>query len=143
MPRICRVMTIESIDGKDRSKIGNTARTLRVRVPPADNPDIPVALDGTVSPGGGGMSVAPTWRDLPRHRIPVRLKALLPSASGSNQDACWAMGEGPFEPSPVATGLSLRLESGIHGLVEPENNQPISEYRGNLAATRDQWVIER
>ena len=81
--------------------------------------------------------------DLPRHRIPVRLKALLPSASGSNQDACWAMGEGPFEPSPVATGLSLRLESGIHGLVEPENNQPISEYRGNLAATRDQWVIER
>ena len=53
------------------------------------------------------------------------------------------MGEGPFEPSPVATGLSLRLESRIHGLVEPETNQPISEYQGNLAATRDQWVIER
>lgn len=141
MPRICRTMTIVQIGGVDRPKIGDTARSLGVRVAPAESPDIPVATDGKVVPGSGGMSVAPTWRDLPRHRIPIRLKTLLPSACGSNQDACWAMGEGAFEVSRVASGLSLRLDSPVHGLVEPEYNQYISEYRGHLAATRDQWVV--
>ena len=52
------------------------------------------------------------------------------------------MGDGPFQPSPVAAGLTLRPDSSVHGLVEPESKQHIFEYRRNLAAPRDQWTIE-
>ena len=73
---------------------------------------------------------------------PLRSEAASPALLIiDNEDACWAMGEGAFEASHVATGLSLRPESPLHGLVEPEYNQHIGEYRGHLAATRDQWLV--
>src|SRR5262245_5119252 len=87
----------------DHPKIGPTARALGVRVPR----DIPVA-DGLVSPGTGGMSVAPSWRELPPWRIPRRLNHLAPGAAGNDTDACWRMGEGPFEAGVVADRLVLR-----------------------------------
>jgi hypothetical protein len=52
------------------------------------------------------------------------------------------MGEGPFELSSLAAGLRLRPETDTHGLVEPEAVVPLEQYQANLAATRDQWIID-
>src|SRR5580658_6844767 len=52
---------------------GSSSRTLGVRI---DGPsrDILVAMDGTVSPRTGGMSVAlDTAQNLPKHRLPKSL----------------------------------------------------------------------
>jgi hypothetical protein len=132
MPLIYRAMTREG----DRPKLGPTARTLGVRPR-----DIPV-VDGSVAPGTGGMSVAPSWRDLPSHRIPRRLARLAPDAAGSNDDACWRTGEGPFGPGPVAEGLALRPDKPTHGLVEPSEAMSFESYQAFLEATRDEWRID-
>ena len=138
MPRVWRVMTVDG----DRPKVGPTARTLGVRAPPSRYGDIVVEADGTVGPGRGGMSVALAWRDLPRHRIPARLQSELPSAAGSNKDACWRMGEGAFEAGPIGSGLQLRPDSPKHGVVEPSATVPVATYQADLAATRDRWVVD-
>src|SRR5438128_3222372 len=98
-------------------KLGSTAKTLGVRVSPSEDGDIPVKSDGTVCPGTGGMSVAPSLRDLPGHRIPRRLKPAIAYARGSNSLFCWKMGEGPFECGTLTHGLNLRpdLNQASHG----------------------------
>jgi hypothetical protein len=133
MPLIYRSMTRDG----DHPKVGATAKTLGVRVPG----DLP-SDDGQVSPGTGGMSVAPSWRDLPPHRIPRRLLHLAPDAAGSDADACWRMGVGPFEAGAVAEGLSLRPDRPDHGLVEPSERMTLERYQAALAATRDLWQID-
>lgn len=138
MPRVCRVMRVE----ENRPRIGSSGRTLGVRVPPDKHADVPVQPDGTVQPGTGGMSVAPWWRDLPLHRIPELLRKLVPAAVGNNKDACWRMGEGPFERAEVAAGLLLRPESSRHGLVEPAVTAPLEQYQRDLWGTRDLWIID-
>jgi hypothetical protein len=138
MPRVYRVM---AVDGK-RPRIGSSARTLGVRVPPDKHADILVQPDGTVQPRTGGMSVAPSWRDLPLHRIPERLRSAVPGAVGNNKDACWTMGEGSFEEGQLAAGLVLRPESSNHGFVEPAVTVPLGQYQRDLFATRDRWVID-
>jgi len=142
MPRIYRVMTVEPVGGQLKPKLGSSARPLGVRIPPSTPYDIPVDRDGTVRPGTGGMSVAPTWRTLPRHRIPSRLQHLLPSALGRNDDACWAMGEGVFEPADLGGCVCLRIDSQTHGLVEPNDVVDLSAFESDLAATRGDWVID-
>jgi hypothetical protein len=122
---------------RDRPRIGATARDLGVRVPG----DIPVR-DGRVSPGTGGMSVAPAWRALPPFRIPRRLIHLAPDAAGKDEDACWRMGEGPFEEASVAESLTLRPDRPTHGVVEPSEAMPLERYQDALAATRDRWRID-
>jgi hypothetical protein len=104
--------------------------------------DIAPTPDGRVFPETGGMSVAPTWRDLPAHRIPRRLKKLCPGAAGNDKMDCWRMGIGPFEDSPVSPDLNLRVDSGIHGGVEPSREMPLPAYQDALAQTQDQWIIE-
>jgi hypothetical protein len=141
MATIYRAMTNQ--DGKP--KIGPTRRTLGVKARPGDGSelvDIPTDSHGIVRPNTGGMSVAPSWRDLPRHRIPARLQCLLPSACGKNEDACWRMGDGPFQDAAVASGLRLRVTSRFHGLVEPAMAVSLDQYRSDLAATQDEWVID-
>lgn len=138
MPQIHRAMTREG----NKPKLGSTARTLGVRVPPACFHDIPVDPDGTVAPRTSGMSVAPAWRALPLHRIPRRLRHLVPWAAGNDNDACWRMGDGPFEDSPVTAGLLLRVEPSTHGLVEPVQRVSLSQYQAALADTRDHWVVD-
>lgn len=133
MPLIYRSMTPDG----DRPKVGPTARTLGARVPA----DIPVQ-DGHVSPGTGGMSVTPSWRDLAPHRIPRRLVHLAPSAHGSNNDFCWRMGEGPFEKGAVSEDLELRPDRPPHGSVEPSATMTLDRYQAALAATQDQWQID-
>jgi hypothetical protein len=125
-------------------KLGSTAKTLGVRVSPMQDRDIPVGSDGTVRPGTGGMSVAPSLGDLPGHRIPKRLRPAIAYARGSNSLYCWRMGEGPFESAPLADGLNLRpdLKKANHGFVEPATIVLLGEFQACLEATRDQWTID-
>jgi hypothetical protein len=72
---------------------GRSSRTLGVRI---DGPsrDILAALDGTVSPGTGGMSVAlDAAQNLPKHRLPT-------SFGGEGRDPVFTM-------SSAALGVSL------------------------------------
>jgi hypothetical protein len=139
MPLIYRAMTVGA-DGKP--KVGPTARTLGARVPPDPKPDVTPDANGAVRPGTGGMSVAPNWRRLPTHRIPKRLRHIVPKAHGKNEDACWCLGDGPFADGPVAPGLSLRVDAPRHGLVEPDAVMTAPAYQDALAATRDDWTID-
>jgi hypothetical protein len=54
------------------------------------------------------------------------------------------MGEGPFTPSPVGTGLKLRPDphSQGHGFVEPDAIMELDMYRSALNATQDQWTVD-
>jgi hypothetical protein len=106
-----------------------------------NRPDIMVSEEGRVSPGTGGMSVAPDWRLLPHYRIPKRLRQFAPDATGSDQYCCWRMGDGPFTDAPLTDHLSLRQDAPDHGIVEPSRHMLIDEYQSCLAATRDLWTI--
>jgi hypothetical protein len=139
MPLIYRAMTRDN-DG--RPKVGTTARTLGVRLPPDPKPDITPDSNGVVRPGTGGMSVAPAWRRLPLYRIPRRLRHLVPQAHGKDEDACWTMGDGPFADGTLAAGLALRVDSARHGLVEPDGEMTVEAYQEALAATRDHWTVD-
>lgn len=129
------------MDGR-RPLVADTARGLGVRVGGGTNTDIPVDPHGGVAPNTGGMSVSPNWRSLPIHRIPRRLRDIVLSATGSNEDACWCMGEGPFVEDKVANGLILRPGRQAHGHVEPSELMSLDHYRGLLAATRENWKID-
>ena len=142
MPLIYRSMTVDG----GKPKVGNTARSLGVRIPPDSHPDIEVDVEGNVHPRTGGMSVARNWRDLETHRIPRRLQDKVRDAVGSNRDACWGMGEGAFVTDTVADGLVLTPDnpssSATHGVVEPDSTMSLHTFQENLVKTRDQWVID-
>ncbi len=126
----------------DKPMVGPGARMLGVRVPV----DIVGDGNGLVYPNTGGMSVAPTLADLPPHRIPRRLRGLpgLAGATGSNTLHIGRLGDGPFAPSAVASGLLVRIDPGDarHGLVEPDAIMLLSECSRALAATRPRWEID-
>jgi hypothetical protein len=134
MPKVYRSM---ARDG-DVPRTGSNARSLGVRVPT----DISPPNDGLVSPGMGGMSVSPSWRELPIYRIPRRLNHLVPGAAGNDADACWTMGTGIFENGPLTKGLNLRPDKPGHGLVEPDAVMSLAEFQDRLAGTRCKWRIE-
>jgi len=138
VPLIYRVMTV---DGKC-PLVADTARGLGVRIGGGTNTDIPVDSNGNVAPNTGGMSVAPRWQDLPLHRIPRRLRNIVPSAVGNDKDACWRMGDGPFVEDAVADGLMLRPDRTAHGNVEPSETMSLVRYRGFIAATREVWEVD-
>jgi hypothetical protein len=138
MPVIYRVMTVND----STPQVSDSARGLGVRVGGGPNTDIPTDADGNVSPNAGGMSVAPNWRDLPVHRIPIRLKTKFPPATGRDDDACWRMGEGPFVNAAVLDGLVLRIDRPTHGCVEPSQLMSLDDYRGYLVATQKHWKID-
>src|SRR5947199_64430 len=100
MPLVYRSMFPDG----DRPRIGPTASTLGARLgPPSSGGDIPVADDGTVAPGTGGISVAPSLETLPLHRLPKRVRPRIPGARGNDNLVVWKMGEGPFEAGPVTS----------------------------------------
>jgi hypothetical protein len=113
-----------------------------VRVPPAARPDIIPDAAGLVTPGMGGMSVSPNWRDLPYWLILARLSHLIFGATGRNDAACFRMGNGPFTSGPVAADLELRVDGPTHGLIEPAAVMTVADYQRALAATRDQWIVD-
>lgn len=133
MPRFYRVMTQD----KDTLPfVGDTGRSLGVR----PDHDIPIR-NGFVSPGTGGMSVAPSISLLPLHRIPRCLKEKYRGATGSNRDSVWRFGSGDFVSSRIDCKLSFRTTSSIHGLVEPAETVTIEQYKDAIARTRDEWVL--
>lgn len=134
VPLIYRAMTREG----DKPKIGPSARTLGVR----PSVDITADENGFVIPQTGGMSVAPSWRDLPPHRIPLRLQPIARDACGRNEDACWRMGSGDFDDSPVTDSLDLRREKSDHGLVEPSRTMELNDFQVAIASTYDLWDID-
>lgn len=123
MPLIYRVMTRDG----DKPKVGPTARTLGVRVPPNPNFDIQVNADGTVEPGHGGMSVSPNIQSLPKERVSPRYKRMKPNAHGRYDDVCWRMDDGPFADANIRERLVLRVESSTHGVIEPAYRMPLDE----------------
>jgi hypothetical protein len=118
--------------------VGQTARTLGIR------PEVDVTADGLgmVTPGTGGMSVAPSWRDLPSHRIPLHLQSIVRDACGNKLDRCWRMGAGSFIDSPVTESLNLHCDRDDHGCVEPSRRMELNGLQSVLAETRDLWVID-
>ena len=128
-----------------RPRVGPSALTLGVRVPPDEHADLAVGAEGMVEPRTGGMSVAPAWRRLPVHRIPRRLRGKFPRAAGKNDVFLWRMGDGPFTEGPFADRLLFRTDPeqpNAHGFVEPGATMPVGEYQEALAATRERWVID-
>lgn len=123
-----------------RPRVDRGARALGERVPG----DIALDAEGCVAPAQGGMSVSPSLRALPAHRVPHRLRAHAPRATGRDTDRVWSHGEGPFSPGPVDPGLRLRPDTGNtrHGVVEPAARMTLAEYERSLEGTRDDWQID-
>jgi hypothetical protein len=138
VPRVYRVMEAD----QGRPAIGQGPVSLGVRVA-GKNPDVSPE-GGFVFPGGGGMSVAPSLRELPEHRIPRRLRHLVPEARGKDTAFVWRMGEGPFGLAPVAARLQLRPDAGNihHGVIEPNERMRLEKYEQALAGTQDKWTVE-
>jgi hypothetical protein len=136
MPKIYRGMKKEN----GKPALGASATTLGVRIPDDIRPD----ADDRVRPGTGGMSVSPSLRTLPLHRIPARLRERVPKARGNNDLFVWSMGEGTFACGAVATGLLLRVDpsNDNHGFVEPDTIMELSEYQRSLYTTQDAWSID-
>jgi hypothetical protein len=130
-------------DSEGKPVIGDKKFMLGVRVGPVPSGDISINSDGMVYPGGGGLSVVPDWKVLPHFLIPRRLQQLAPRATGKNDGSrSFRRGSGPFESGIFGNGLTLRVETDIHGLVEPESRMVLEDFQSYLASTRDEWLID-
>ena len=137
-----KILRVMMLDG-DKLWIGSTARMLGVCCPQD------VALDerGWAVPGKG-MSVAPTLADLPHHRIPRRLRKLVPSATGCDDDRCFRLAELSYRPGVVTDALSLRPDrlprpdGRRHGQIEPTLPMPVSSFSTALGDTQARWVLD-
>lgn len=137
MPRIVRAM---KPDGP-YPLVGASKKALGVEIGSGRNDDLRGDAKGLVRPETGGMSVSPTWRDLPGHRIPRRLRVLCPKATGNDYFDCWQFGDGPFIDETITEELSLRTDHLSHGVVEPSHEMSASHYQAALAATRENWSL--
>jgi hypothetical protein len=138
MPLIYRAMQREGV----KPRIGLSKAMLGVKVGTDEHDDITPDEQGLVHPGTGGMSVAPTWRDLPAYRIPQRLRRLCPKARGSDKLECWRMGSGLFVDGPLTDRLNVAVDHATHGVVEPIVAMQLQDYVDALSATADQWTID-
>jgi hypothetical protein len=103
--------------------VGPTARTLGVR--PGD--DIPI-VGGRVSPGTGGLSVAPDRpTNLPDHRRPPRL-------GGTGKDPVWGI-----DADSLGGDVVFRQDKPTHGLFEPAREMSIEEFQEALADLASRW----
>lgn len=117
-------------------RIGRSATALGVRIPTDIAPD----ANDRVAPGTGGMSVAPSWRSLPSHRIPRRLREFAPDATGNDKMFCWRYGNGEFASSSFAEDLNLSVSSQRHGNIEPACEMATARFEALLGATQTRWV---
>ena len=130
MPRVFRAMRREA-DGQPT--LDRTANALGVRI----GTDIDVDNQSNAVVNDKGMSVSPSWRDLPIFRIPKRL-----GGQGSNNTHCFTGGTGAFQQTGFAAGLELLPDSPTHGVVRPTLFGPLAQYEADLAATRADWRID-
>jgi hypothetical protein len=124
-----------------RPKVGSAAMMLGIRL---SANELPVDPHGNVHPSTGGMSVYASLRVIPARMVPKRLKSLVQFAAGNNNLFVWAMGEGPFDPGPVAARLRLRIDADdpFHGFIEPDAIMSLQEYLDALAATKELWSVD-
>src|SRR3954449_5051421 len=102
MPKVYRAMRKAD---DDRPVVDATGKGLGVRgVPYNGVTDVDLDEAGNVVLNGKGMSVVPTWRDLPFFLIPKRLRPLVPSARGASDTFCFTTGVGPFGDGELAPG---------------------------------------
>lgn len=140
MPKIYRSM---KMDQNGMPVVEASAKGLGVR----PGTDVDVNVDGFVALNGQGMSVAPSWRCLPVHRIPKRLRPKFRDAIGNDELSCFSIGQGGFIEGPLATGLKLMPDSATHGNVVPVPLQlgakvHIEEFQQNLALTQEEWAVD-
>jgi hypothetical protein len=135
MPLVYRVMKKNE---DDLPVIEQSASGLGIR------PETDVDLDSraNVIANGKGMSVAPSWRDLPVFRIPKRLRDKAQGARGSDNGYRFRAGAGLFEPGPFAAGLELVPDSPRHGCIAPAQTVSLAQYQNDLAASRADWQID-
>jgi len=120
-PPIFRAMKKDS-DGYPVT--GFSSRALGVRI----GRDILVALDGSVSPGTGGMSVAlDAARNLPKHRLPKSL-------GGEGRDPVFKMSSAALPAS-----LLVRPDRYPRAFIEPAVVCLFEHYEKNLWGTRVSW----
>lgn len=124
-----RTMTPDEVG---RPRLGNTSRTLGVRVPQDIVPD----GDGYVQPGAGGLSVAPDsmW-NLPHHRRP---RSLGRGSTGPGVDRVYSV------TSPRLSDCSLQVRpdpiaQDIHAFVEPSERTLLEDFRRCLERTKPYW----
>jgi hypothetical protein len=124
------------LEEKGLPKIGNTAKTLGVRVPPHPAPDIVPDANGLVHPPtpalSRGMSCAPTIQDLPSHRRPLEW-------SGTQKHAMfkvWKIDDGELGPDLIAF-----RDSPGHITIGPVRTMTLDEFRAALAATQSKWTL--
>ena len=103
---------------------GSTARTLGVR----PQEDIPVLRD-RVSPGTGGVSVAPeSPLNLPSHRRP-------PALGGTGRDPVWRI-----SVADLGEKVTFRRDKPTHGLLEPACEMGLDAFQDALAELSPKWV---
>jgi hypothetical protein len=125
--------------------VGDRSKELGVRVPPNPSADIDVnPKTNLVVLNGSGMSVAENWRLLLPHLIPKRLSAIIADAKGRGSLTVYRLGDGPFVPGPLASGLELVLKVHDPGMgnVVPDTAVSVTQFQAQLAATRNQWVVD-
>lgn len=87
------------------------------------------------------MSIAPRIADLPKHRVPKRLRHLRAGAQAGDNYCCWRLDDLPDQDGPI--GDRLHLATGKdHGQIEPAEPMHIEQFQAALAATRDQWEAD-
>jgi len=125
-----RAMTPDP-DGLPRC--GSSARSLGVRVPQDVRPD----AAGYITPGTGGMSVAPDslW-NLPHHRRP---RGMGRGSTGPEQDYVFSIKVGPLQLHELQVRPDPRTPS-VHALVEPMKRIRLEEFQHVLVATRPNWT---
>jgi hypothetical protein len=128
----------------DLPVVGANSRELGVRVPPHPNADVDLDLDGKIVLNGKGMSVAENWRHLLPHLVPKRLRWTFPGAAGTNNLACFKLGDGPFGEGAIYGQLSLILKghNSRTGNVVPSQGIRVDAFQAELAATRSDWSID-
>lgn len=129
--RILRAMKT----GEDGSpEIGDSARTLGVRVG-GRRPDVVVAASGFVLPENGGMSVSPPPpENLPEHRRPEKYE-------GTGNDPVWEI-----DTDYLSRDLVYRpdpKDPDRHGFIEPAKPMHIENYKALLATSQASWQLFR
>jgi hypothetical protein len=120
-------------DGDGLPTVGRTARSLGVRAS-----DVTVEPDGSITPGSGGMSVAPgsPW-NLPHHRRP---KSFGRGSTGHDQDRVFEVAEDQVEVVRLVVRPDDRRPE-IHAFIEPATRMQLGDYERALAETRPAWKV--
>ncbi len=125
--------------------VGGGRAELGARVPSSSStPDVTPDGAGQVHPGGGGMSVSPTLRQVPPFLLPRRLKDQLGlrEAKAPNDWQVFRLGSGLFQEASVGPDLVLRPDRDDHGVIEPARAMSEPDYQACLASSKHAWTVD-